>query len=270
MKAMINTVREWISAYGRSLYERSLVITRFLESRMHLVALGWLGLMAPLFFAKLMRPASPIHNLGDALPTIYAYAAILLAPIAGFMLARNAFASEESQEQPQFRFAIFGRWRKLSREDARKSPAFGPVGFMVSLLVGLLLNVGIRTFEYLAAVPAMSKHAPEWGQTLFMSMTADLVIMNFFYMVAFVMALRNIPLFPRMLAFVWGLDIIMQLIIAQRLNAVGGVPESVVGPLLTLLDGNITKVLISAAIWLPYILLSERVNVTYRQRAAIA
>ena len=33
-----------------------------------------------------------------------------------------------------------------------------------------------------------------------------------------------------------------------------------------ILDGNIKKVLISVGLWLPYLLLSTRVNVTYRHR----
>jgi hypothetical protein len=33
-----------------------------------------------------------------------------------------------------------------------------------------------------------------------------------------------------------------------------------------LLDNNVKKVLISAALWLPYLLLSRRVNVTFRHR----
>jgi hypothetical protein len=34
----------------------------------------------------------------------------------------------------------------------------------------------------------------------------------------------------------------------------------------TLLIGNVKKVLISIGLWLPYLLLSTRVNVTFRQR----
>ena len=34
----------------------------------------------------------------------------------------------------------------------------------------------------------------------------------------------------------------------------------------TMLDGNVKKVLISAALWSPYLLLSRRVNVTFRSR----
>jgi hypothetical protein len=40
----------------------------------------------------------------------------------------------------------------------------------------------------------------------------------------------------------------------------------VAGALHHLLYGNVEKVLISVAIWLPYLLLSRRVNVTYRSR----
>jgi hypothetical protein len=35
-----------------------------------------------------------------------------------------------------------------------------------------------------------------------------------------------------------------------------------------LLQGNIKKVMISMVIWLPYLILSERVNLTYRSRVA--
>lgn len=92
------------------------------------------------------------------------------------------------------------------------------------------------------------------------------MVTGFFYMVVFVMALRTMPLFPRMLLFAWAVDVTMQLLIAQRLAQIGGVPADLAEPLLVLLDGNIKKVLISAAIWLPYLILSERVNVTYRHR----
>ena len=43
-------------------------------------------------------------------------------------------------------------------------------------------------------------------------------------------------------------------------------PPDVAGALQALLEGNTKKVLISVALWLPYLLLSSRVNVTYRRR----
>jgi len=47
-------------------------------------------------------------------------------------------------------------------------------------------------------------------------------------------------------------------------------PAAVAAALQHLLHGNVTKVLISATFWLPYLLLSERVNVTYRSRVSKA
>ena len=39
--------------------------------------------------------------------------------------------------------------------------------------------------------------------------------------------------------------------------------------LTTMLTGNVKKTLISVALWLPYLLLSTRVNVTYRHRVSV-
>ena len=254
------------SAYAAGLMAKSRSITSFLERRMASVCAAWLAVAMGLAVFRLSRPASPIHNFYDALPVLLAYSLVIAAPIIGYLVARHAFNGTAAVLQPSFRFAVIGRWRKLSHSDAAAKPAFGPVGFMASLLVGMLLNVVIRTFEFFTAVPAMSYHAPPWGQALFVYMALDLVLCSFFYMVAFVMALRTIPLFPRMLLFAWLLDVTMQLTVARQLALIGGVPDMVVEPLLVLLDGNITKVLISAVVWLPYLLLSERVNVTYRHR----
>jgi hypothetical protein len=165
--------------------------------------------------------------------------------------------------------AFYGRWRRLDVLEARRSPVFGPAGFMASLLVGMLLNVVIRSFEFLVSMPALNGHAPEWAQQMMLVMVADVVVMSFFYMVCFVLALRTVPLFPRMLLFAWLLDIAMQLLIAQHVAALPDLPVNVAVPLHGLLHGNVTKVLISAFVWLPYLLLSDRVNITYRSRAAI-
>jgi hypothetical protein len=130
----------------------------------------------------------------------------------------------------------------------------------------MLLNVPVRSLEFLAAVPAMNGNAPVWGQILFASMTADVVIMNILYVVAFVMALRNVPWFPRLLLLIWGLDVCSQIAIAHFVGQAPGLPHGVGDAMGSLLGGNLKKVLISAALWLPYLILSERVNVTYRSR----
>jgi hypothetical protein len=99
-------------------------------------------------------------------------------------------------------------------------------------------------------------------------MTLDVILMTSLYSIAFVAALRHVPLFPRLLVAIWGLDIAMQLITAELVAGTPGLPSNVAGALHALLDGNVKKVLISAALWLPYLLLSRRVNVTYRSRVA--
>ena len=55
---------------------------------------------------------------------------------------------------------------------------------------------------------------------------------------------------------------------AELVAGTPGLPPAVAGALHDLLDGNVKKVLISVALWLPYLLLSRRVNLTYRSRVA--
>ena len=253
-------------AYQQRLMAKSHGIARFFEKRMLLVALFWLGIAVPLFAVKLLTPAYPFTAMGDLALAAAFYAAIIAAPIAGYTITRSAFARADARVQPRYRFAFLGRWKSVDPARARALPAYGPVGFMASLLVGMVLNVLIRTGEFVMAVPVMGSNAPAWGDAMFRLMAMDVVFSGFFYMAAFAMALRSIPLFPRMLLFAWAVDLSMQLLIAKQLSAIGGIPPMVVEPLVTLLNGNIDKVLISAAIWLPYLLLSDRVNLTYRLR----
>jgi len=53
---------------------------------------------------------------------------------------------------------------------------------------------------------------------------------------------------------------------AQIVAGTPGLPLVVADSLHSLLEGNVKKVLISVGLWLPYLLLSRRVNVTYRHR----
>jgi hypothetical protein len=85
-------------------------------------------------------------------------------------------------------------------------------------------------------------------------------------MIAFVAALRRVPLFPRLLLAIWIGDLAMQLVTANMVTRAGDLPPNVAVALQSLLQGNVKKVLISAALWLPYLLLSTRVNVTFRHR----
>lgn len=141
---------------------------------------------------------------------------------------------------------------------------------MVSLLVGMMLNVPVRAAEYLAAMPPLPEIAPKWLSALHFAMTFDVVLFGSLYMVAFVAALRRAPLFPRLLLAIWIGDLAMQLVTAKLVTAAGPLPSAVSSALQGLLEGNVKKVLVSMALWLPYLILSTRVNVTYRHRVPAA
>jgi len=236
---------------------------------MEIVALAWLAVFAVGTLARVLFPVTAVHGPGDLLWLALPYAMIAVAPIAGFAVAAGSFPRGLLTAQPAVRLSPYGRWQSLSVLEARKNPLFGPAGFLASLLVGLLLNVVMRSFEFLLAMPAMGGAAPLWADRLFGLMAADVIVMSFLYMVCFVMALRSVPLFPRMLLLAWGVDVTMQLLIGRSIMATTGVPDEVAAPLHALLEGNITKVLISAVVWLPYLILSDRVNVTYRSRIGV-
>lgn len=255
-------------AYLAGLNMRAIRLIRALPRKMGLVMAAWLALIALMGAAKVAFSPAPILSPADLLETALPYILIALAPIAGYRIALAAFGTQILPAQPTFRLAVYGQWQNLDPLRARSHPAFGPDAFMVSLMIGMLLNIPVRTLEFLAAVPAMNHNAPAWGSTLFQVMAFDVIAMNFVYAVCFVMALRSIPLFPRMLGFAWVMDIAMQFAIAQRVGLAGDVPPVVATALEDLLTGNIKKVLISVTIWLPYLLLSERVNVTFRARAS--
>ncbi|WP_265569663.1 DUF2569 family protein [Sphingomicrobium nitratireducens] len=202
------------------------------------------------------------------LTTAFPYILVTIAPLVSMGFALKWFAQGEEMQGPKTRLARYGHWRDVSLEEARAHPLFGAGGLMVSLLIGMLLNVPVRMMEYLVAIPAIAVDVPTWLSTLHLMATLDVVLLCSLYSIAFVAALKRAPIFPRLLVSIWIVDIAMQLVIAKMVAA-QGLPASVAEPLHTLLDGNGKKVLISAAIWAPYLILSRRVNVTYRRRVEI-
>lgn len=200
--------------------------------------------------------------------TIAPYALLILAPFASLVLALRWFADGEQLPQSRVRLARIGRWRDVGLEEAKEHHLYGASGIMVSLLTGMLLNVPVRALEYLGAMPALTGSVPEWLLTLNLLMTLDVVLLTSLYAVAFAAALRRVPFFPRLLAGVWLADLAMQLSVAEIVYRAPDLPKDVGIALNELLQDNVNKLLISVAIWLPYLLLSRRVNVTYRSRIA--
>ena len=209
--------------------------------------------------------SSPLHSAPD-LATFTPYVLVVGAPLISMGLALLWFRDGHLLPQPTTRLAVAGRWRNVSLDEAQRHRLYGSGGIMVSLLVGMLLNVPVRALEYLASIPALSGSIPAWLSTLHFMMTLDVVLLTSLYTIAFVAALRRVPLFPRLLVAIWAIDITMQLGIARAVAGTEGLPAPVAGALHTLLDGNVKKVLISLCLWLPYLLLSRRVNVTFRHR----
>ena len=223
----------------------------------------WFGLAILASAIRIL--ASPIHSAPD-MSTFLPYALLVGAPLVSMGLGLIWFRDGDKLPQPATRLAILGRWHNVSREEAGRHALYGSSGIMVSLLVGMLLNVPVRALEYLAAMPALSGTVPEWLSTLHIAMTLDVVLLSSLYTIAFVAALRRVPLFPRLLAAIWAIDIAMQLGIASVVAGTEGLPPKVADALHALLDGNVKKVMISICLWLPYLLMSKRVNVTYRHR----
>ena len=249
-----------------NLNARSISVVESLEKRHREIAFYW-TIVASLAVGIRLTASSFLSlpfdaQIGSALP----YPLVIGAPIATMLLAFYWFRNTERMPQPAIRLAHFGRWRMVSPSEARSSPFYGTTGIMASLLVGILMNVPVRTLEFLAAMPVLGAAPPEWFGSLFGLMLLDCVILSSLYAVAFVAALRRVPLFPRLLAAIWAIDIVMQIGIARIMAGVEDLPPNIGVALHGLLEGNMKKVLISLVLWTPYLLLSKRVNATFRHR----
>jgi hypothetical protein len=245
------------------LHAKSAAMLLSIEASLPRLMTGWF--VVAMLASALRIAVSPLHS-APALETLLPYLLLVTAPLLSMGLALHWFRDGHLLPQPATRMARIGRWQSVSRQEAERHPLYGSSGIMVSLLVGMLLNVPVRALEYLAAIPALSGSVPEWLATLHLMMTLDVVLLSSLYTVAFVAALRRVPLFPRLLVAIWAVDLAMQLGIASIVAGTDGLPHSVAQALHALLDGNAKKVLISIGLWLPYLLMSKRVNVTYRHR----
>lgn len=197
------------------------------------------------------------------------YVLIVGAPIVSVLLAFHWFRDADRMPQPAIRLARFGKWRQVTHTEAKRYAYFGVTGIMASLLLGILLNIPVRALEFLAAMPTLGAAPPAWFGTLYGLMFLDVVLFSSLYAIAFVAGLRRMPLFPRLLAVIWAFDVLMQIGIARAMGQVEHLPATVSTALFSLLLGNLQKVLISFALWAPYLLLSRRVNATFRHRLPV-
>ena len=247
------------------LHARSAVLLSSLESRLDRIMQGWMLIAGSLCAWRIAK--APVQAHFADLSLVAPYLLLILAPVASALLALRWFANGDSMARAPSRLA-WPRTRAVTLAEARRHPLYGTTGIMVSLLVGTLLNVPVRAAEYLVSNPPIPTGVPHWLATLHFMMSFDVVLFCSFYMIAFVAGLRRAPWFPAMLMGLWAADLAMQLLIANALGHASDLPPAVGHALTGLLDGNVKKTLISVAVWLPYLLLSTRVNVTFRHRVA--
>jgi hypothetical protein len=253
----------------RALGVRSLRMVVEVERRSVQIGLLW-AMVLGLMLAMRLGLTLPIHGPSwNWLESALLYAFIALAPLTGLVAAMRAFPRDTLLALPDIALARVGRWRRVDAVTAHRHPSFGAGGLMAGFSIGLLLNIAMRTSEFLTAVPAMATIAPGWPHVLFLCFALDSILFSFLYAAAFVMAVRHVPWFPRFMLLLWLMDIVSQLVTA-RLLGTAGLPGTVSGALAALLVGNVHKSLLSVALWSPYLLLSDRVNVTYRRRVRIA
>jgi hypothetical protein len=243
---------------------RSAAILDAFEDGLDRILKAWL--LVAMLACSARSVAAPAGFERTGAPSVIAYLLLVLAPVVSTLLALRWFEDSDRRRPLSTRMALVGRWRDISRYEARGHALYGANGIMVSLLVGMLLNVPVRAAEYLAAMPPMPSAAPHWAAVLQATMTFDVILFTSLYPIAFVAALKRSPIFPRLLVAIWMLDIVTQLGIAKVVSESAQLPPAVADALHGLLAGNVKKVLISVGLWLPYLLLSTRVNVTYRQR----
>ena len=148
-----------LTAYRDRLEARSAAILRTLDTRLDRIVIGWLILAAAASALRII-PRSMVApvSVGEVLPYFF----LVLAPAASIVLALRWFSDGDRLPQPQFRLARVGRWTSVSRGQAERHPLYGTSGIMVSLLVGMMLNVPVRAAEYLAAMPPVPARAPHW------------------------------------------------------------------------------------------------------------
>ncbi len=257
-------IRRIASFYNR----KALRLLTAADLRLGLIALCWAALVGIALASRLAQTALVAGTTAAWFASLGLYILLALTPPAGLWLARRAFPSGTLYAQPEIRLSRVGRWRSLDPLAARDHPSFGAGGLMAGLAIGLLINIVVRTLEFLGAVPAIAAVGGEWARAVHLLLAADCIFFSLLYIVTFVMAVRHVPWFPRMLVFVWIADITAQITIANGLATVG-LPANVGPAMATFLTNNVDKTLISMALWMPYLMLSERVNVTYRRRTRV-
>ena len=85
---------------------------------------------------------------------VLTYALMIGAPVASVLLAFHWFREAESLPQPWYR-PRSSAVANVERTEVQSLPLYGVTGLMASLLLGILLNIPVRTLKFLAAMPLL-------------------------------------------------------------------------------------------------------------------
>jgi hypothetical protein len=226
------------AALSRQLQQRADALLAVLERHARWLPIGWLVVTG---IGSALRLAG---QFGDPLAWL-PYAVFLFAPALAFWAG----------------LAMFGG--RVAPPAIARHPLYGAGGLMLSLLLALLVAIALRGLSYLTALPAAGSDSSAWLDGLHSWLTADATLACSLYALAFAAGLRRSAHFPALLASAWAIDLAMQVFMLGAARDML-LPQAVADAFQLLLHGNLTRVLVSIGIWMPYLLLSERVAVTYR------
>lgn len=162
-----------------------------------------------------------------------------------------------------FKFGLSGLSGRVAPAAIARHPSYGAGGLMLSLLFALVAIAVLRGLTFLTAIPAAGSDSSAWLDSLHSWLTADATLACTLYAIAFAAGLRRSAHFPALLASAWAIDLAMQLVMGHAAETMM-LPPAVGDAFAGLLQSNLTRLLVSIAIWLPYLVMSERVAVTYR------
>lgn len=226
------------AAWSQQLQQRGDAVLAVLERRAGLLPLAWLAMAGAGSAVRLSG------QLADPLAWL-PYAVFVLAPALALQAGLTLFRG------------------RVAPSVIARHPLYGAGGLMLSLLLSLTAAIAVRGLSFLTAIPAAGSASSAWLDTLHSWLTVDATVACSLYALAFAAGLRRSGHFPALLASAWAIDLAMQVIMTGAARGMM-LPPEVGTAFKLLLHGNLTRVLVSVGIWMPYLLLSERVAVTYR------
>ena len=218
---------------------KSAALLLTIDRRLDVILKYWLLVAS---FAAELRIITSLRSMPVAsLSTVSSYVLVVLAPFASTLVALRWFSNGHLYSQPMTRLARVGRWRSLTFAEARVHPLYGTSGIMVSLLVGMMLNVPSARRNIWRPCRRCPRRRRIGCRCCTSSMTFDVVVFTSLYMIAFVAALRRVPLFPRLLLAIWLGDLPCSWSTAQMVACDRPVPQTSLTALQAVLTGNVKE-----------------------------